>query len=156
MKRGVRVVELMHLLPQLRRVLIPFPVCPKTCFDIVGEHISLYGASSIASTWLKDVLFEIFWQIGVPMKKKAPMNFLMVPLDRRSILRSADILMYECVWVKHACVDLNEVFPLMGLMTWNFTFGQTNLKDASNKMVKYEKTYSRHSIYFYIRYIWYF
>jgi len=42
-------------------------------------------------------------------------NFLTDPLDRRSTLRSADVMVYGWVGGKHACVDLTEVLPLVGL-----------------------------------------
>jgi len=47
-------------------------------------------------------------------------------------------------WVggKHGCVDLIEVSPFVGLSVGPFTVWQTAFKAASNKVVKYEKTYS--------------
>ncbi|MCI39268.1 auxilin-like protein, partial [Trifolium medium] len=70
------------------------------------------------------------------------MNFLTYPLDGRSTLRSADILLYGWVGGKHACVDLAEVFPLVGLTTENFTLGHTTLKVASSKVAKHERAHS--------------
>jgi hypothetical protein len=67
-------------------------------------------------------------------EKKALVNFLTDPLERRSTLRSTDILMYGWVEGKHACVDLNEVSLLVGLTTGDFTVGQEVLKAASNKV----------------------
>ncbi|GJU98036.1 hypothetical protein Tco_1327307 [Tanacetum coccineum] len=42
------------------------------------------------------------------------------------------------IW-KHACVDLVEVFPLVGLSSRGFTVGQIALKAASCKVTKHEK-----------------
>lgn len=39
-------------------------------------------------------------------------------------------------------MDLTEVSPLVGLETEGFTVGQAAFKAASNKIVKYEKTFS--------------
>ena len=49
------------------------------------------------------------------MKKEAFVNFLTGPLERRSTLRSADVMVYGCVGGKHACVDLTGISPLVGL-----------------------------------------
>jgi hypothetical protein len=43
---------------------------------------------------------------------------------------------------KHACVDLTEVLPLVGLMAETFTVEQTSLKVASSKVVEHEKSCS--------------
>jgi len=69
-------------------------------------------------------------------------NFLADPLDRRSTLRPADVMMYRWVGGKHACVDLTGVSPLVGLCVGPFTVGQTSLKVASSKVAKYEKACS--------------
>jgi hypothetical protein len=76
------------------------------------------------------------------VKRDAPVNFLTDPLEGRSTLRPADILVYGWVGGKHACVDLTEVSPLVGLTTGEFTVGQAALKAASNKAAKHEKVYS--------------
>jgi len=44
--------------------------------------------------------------------------------------------------LKHACVDLIGVSPLVGLGVGPFTVGQTALKVASSKVAKYEKACS--------------
>ncbi|MCI32836.1 auxilin-like protein, partial [Trifolium medium] len=49
----------------------------------------------------------------VSVKKEAPVNFLTDPLEGRSTLRSADVLVYRLVGGKHTCVDLTEVSPLV-------------------------------------------
>jgi hypothetical protein len=50
--------------------------------------------------------------------------------------------MFWCAtgWVeeKHACVDLTDISPLVGLMSRDFTVEQTAIKAASSK-VKMEK-----------------
>ncbi|MCH87251.1 auxilin-like protein [Trifolium medium] len=51
-------------------------------------------------------------------------------------------MVYGWVGGKHACVNLTEVSPLVGLTAETFTVGQTALKVASSKVTKHEKTYS--------------
>ena len=63
--------------------------------------------------FVRDVLFEIFRRAGVSVKKDVLVNFLTDPLDRRSTLRPADVMMYRWVGGKHACVDLTRVSPLV-------------------------------------------
>jgi len=61
-------------------------------------------------------------------------NFLTDPLDRRSTLRPADVMVYGWVWEKHACVSLTGVSTLLGLQAEAFTVGHAALKDASRKV----------------------
>ncbi|MFS7949409.1 putative exostosin [Helianthus anomalus] len=88
---------------------------------------------------VSDVLFDIFRCAGISAKKEAPVNFLTDPLEGRSTLRPADILVFGWVRGKHACVDLIGVSPLVGLGSSAFTVGQTALKAASGKVIKHEK-----------------
>jgi len=76
------------------------------------------------------------------VKKEVPANFLTDPLDRRSTLRPADVMVYGWVGEKHVCVDLTGVSPLVGLGVGPFTVGHTALKAASSKVAKHEKTCS--------------
>ena len=64
------------------------------------------------------------------------------PLEGRSTLRSADVLVYGWVGGKHACVDLTGVSPLVGLSNGDFIVGQAALKAASNKVAKHERACS--------------
>jgi len=89
-----------------------------------------------------DVLFDILRWAGISVKKEAHVNFLTDPLDRRSTLRPADVMVYGWVGGKHACVDLTGVSPLVGLGVRPFTVGQTALKAASSKVAEHEKTCS--------------
>jgi len=91
-----------------------FLVCRKMCLDTFGEH----------AVHCKEffVIFYIFKQTGVP-GKEAHVNFLANPLDRRSTLRPADIMVYGWVGEKHGCVDLTWVSPLVGLGVRAFTVG---------------------------------
>ncbi|MCI45966.1 auxilin-like protein, partial [Trifolium medium] len=72
-------------------------------------------------------LFDVFNCAGVSVKKEAYVNFLTDPLEGRS-LRPADVLAYEWIGGKHACVDLTGVSPYVGLTTGDFTVGQAALK----------------------------
>jgi hypothetical protein len=88
------------------------------------------------------VFFDIFRRAGISIKKEAPVNFLTDPQEGRSTLHLADVLVYGWVGWKHACVNFTEVSPLAGLRVGDFTVGRAALKDASSKMVKYEKAYA--------------
>lgn len=70
---------------------------------------------------VRDVIFDIFWQIKVPMKKEASMNFLTDPHEGRSTLRPTNILVYVWVGGKHDCMHLTGVSPLVGPRTGGFT-----------------------------------
>ena len=67
------------------------------------------------------------------------MNFLTDPLDGRSTLRPADILVFGWAGGKHACVDLTGVSPLVGLRDNGFVAGQAALKAELSKVAKHEK-----------------
>jgi len=134
------------------RLMIPlFPidevclVCRKACLDTFGEHVvhckELPGLKYIHD-FVRDVLFDIFKRAGVSVKKEAPVNFLTDPLERRSTLRPADVMVYGWVGGKHACVDLTGVSLLVGLGVMPFTVGQAALKAASSKVAKHEKACS--------------
>nr|ABD32857.1 hypothetical protein MtrDRAFT_AC149038g20v2 [Medicago truncatula] len=123
-------------------------VCPvycKTCMDTFGEHAvhckELPGFQ-YRHDFVRDVLFDIFRRAGVSVKKETSVNFLTDPLERRSTLRPADVMMYEWVGGKHACVDLTGVSPLVGLGVGPFSVGQTTLKVASSKVTKHGKVCS--------------
>ncbi|MCI29381.1 auxilin-like protein, partial [Trifolium medium] len=79
---------------------------------------------------------------GISVKKEAPANFLTDPLEGRSTLRPANVLVYGWVGEKHACVDLTGVSPLVELTTGDFTVGQAALKSASSKVAKHERACS--------------
>jgi len=134
------------------RLMIPlFPidevcsVCRKVCLDTFEEHAihcKEFPDFKYRHDFVRDVLFDIFRRAGVSMKKEALVNFLTDPLDRRSTLRPADVMVYGWVGGKHACVDLTGVSPLVGLGVEAFTVGQEALKVASRKVVKHEKACS--------------
>ncbi|AES98021.1 transmembrane protein, putative [Medicago truncatula] len=86
------------------------PVCRKACLDTFGEHV----------VYCKEV--------GISVKKEAPVNFLTDPLDRRSTLRHADVMVYGWLGGKK-CVG-------------PFIVGMAVLKVASSKVAKHEKAYS--------------
>ena len=113
--------------------------------DTFGEH-AVYCKEFLdfkyINDFVKDVLFDIFRRARISVKKEAPVNFLTDPLDRRSTLRPADVIVYGWVGGKHACVDLTGVSPLVGLGVRPFTLGQAALKAASSKVAKHEKACS--------------
>jgi hypothetical protein len=99
----------------------------------------IVGSSKYRNDLDKDVLFNIFRRVGISVKKEAPVNFLMDPQEGRSTLRHGDVLV--CGWVggKHACVDLTEVSPLVGLGVGGFTVERAALKATSSKMSNMRK-----------------
>ncbi|KAJ0797665.1 putative exostosin [Helianthus annuus] len=131
------------------RLMIPLfpvdkvcPVCHKVCLDSFGEHAvhcREIPGFKYRHDLVRDVLFDIFRCAGISAKKEAPVNFLTDPLEGRSTLRPADILVFGWVGGKHACVDLTGVSPLVGLGGSAFTVGQATLKAASGKVTKHEK-----------------
>nr|GEX39437.1 auxilin-like protein [Tanacetum cinerariifolium] len=88
---------------------------------------------------VRNVLFDICRRARISAKK-AHVNFLTDPSDERFTVRPVDVLVFGWVGGKHACVDLTEVSPLVGLSSWGFTAGQAALKAASCKVTKHEKT----------------
>nr|GEV26207.1 auxilin-like protein [Tanacetum cinerariifolium] len=88
---------------------------------------------------VRDVLYDPCRRVGISAKKEAPVNFLTGPLDERSTLRLADVLIFIWVGGKHVCVDLTGVSPLVGLSSWGLTLGHAALKAATCKVTKHEK-----------------
>ncbi|KAJ0549889.1 putative serine hydrolase FSH, alpha/Beta hydrolase [Helianthus annuus] len=76
---------------------------------------------------------------GISAEKEAPVNFLTDPLEGRSTLRPADILVFGWEGGKHACVDLTGVSPLVGLRDHGFVTGQATTKAEAAKVAKHEK-----------------
>jgi len=101
----------------------------KACLNTFGEHVvhckELVGLSTHTTFW------------GCTFR-----YIQSDPLDRRSTLKPADVMVYEWVRGKHACVDLTKVSPLVGLGVGPFTVGQAALKAASSKVAKHEKSCS--------------
>ncbi|KAK1417278.1 hypothetical protein QVD17_26404 [Tagetes erecta] len=75
----------------------PCPVCRKVCLDAFGDHAvhckELPGFK-YRHDLVRDVLCDILKRAGISAKKEAPVNFLTDPLEGRSTLRSADILVF--------------------------------------------------------------
>lgn len=88
---------------------------------------------------LRDIPFYIFWWAGVYVKKETCVNFLTDSHEGRSTLGPIDILVYEWVWGKHACVDMIKVSPLVRLGTWGFTLGQTTSKSLQLNWLNMKK-----------------
>ncbi|KAJ0799682.1 putative exostosin [Helianthus annuus] len=120
----------------------PCPVCRKACLNSFGEHAihckELPGFK-YRHDWVRDVLCDVLKRAGISAKKEAPVNFLTDPLEGRSTLRPADILVFGWEGEKHACVDLTGVSPLVGLKDKGFVVGQAVLKAEASKVAKHEK-----------------
>ncbi|KAK9048234.1 hypothetical protein SSX86_016863 [Deinandra increscens subsp. villosa] len=119
----------------------PCPVCRKACLDSFGEHAvhckELPGFK-YRHDWVRDVLFDVLKRAGISAKKEAPVNFLTDPLEGRSTLRPADVLVAGWAGGKHACVDLTGVSPLVGLRDSGFVAGQAAQKAEAGKVAKHE------------------
>ncbi|KAI3704356.1 hypothetical protein L1987_74574 [Smallanthus sonchifolius] len=122
----------------------PCPVCRKACLDSFGEHAvhckELPGFKYMHDL-VRDVLCDVLKRAGISAKKEVPVNFLTDPLEGRSTLRPADILVFGWAGGKHACVDLTGMSPLMGLMDNGVVAGHAALKAESCKVVKHEKAF---------------
>ncbi|KAJ0901999.1 hypothetical protein HanPSC8_Chr08g0331881 [Helianthus annuus] len=120
----------------------PCPVCRKACLDSFGEHAihckELPGFK-YRHDWVRDLLCDVLKRAGISAKKEAPVNFLTDPLEGRSTLRPADILVFGWEGGKHACVDLTGVSPLVGLKDKGFVVGQAVLKAEASKVAKHDK-----------------
>nr|GEV71846.1 auxilin-like protein [Tanacetum cinerariifolium] len=88
---------------------------------------------------VRDVFFDVCRRDGISAKKEAHVIFLTDPLDGRSTLRPADVLIFGWVGGKHVCVYPTGVSPLVGLSSWGFRVRQAALKAASHKVTKHEK-----------------
>ncbi|KAJ0540593.1 hypothetical protein HanRHA438_Chr09g0374631 [Helianthus annuus] len=115
--------------PNAQDFLLAIPI------DGLGQHTSSVEYRNILKYRLMIPLLQLMRCAGISAKKEAPVNFLTDPLERRSTLRPADILVFGWVGGKHACVDLTGVSPLVGLGSSAFTVGQA----ASGKVIKHEK-----------------
>ncbi|MFS7923430.1 putative PGR5-like protein [Helianthus anomalus] len=117
------------------------PVCRKACMDKYGEHAihckELPGFK-YRHGWMRDVLGDILRRAGISAKKEPPVNFLTDPIEGRSTLRPADLLVFGWAGGKHACVDLTGVSPLAGLRESGFVAGQAIRKAESKKAFYYE------------------
>ncbi|KAK1434236.1 hypothetical protein QVD17_11155 [Tagetes erecta] len=120
----------------------PCPVCRKVCLDAFGDHAvhckELPGFK-YRHDLVRDVLCDILKRAGISAKKEAPVNFLTDPLEGRSTLRPADILVFGWTGGKHACVDLTGVSPLVALRDNGFVARQAASKAESCKIAKHEK-----------------
>jgi len=63
--------------------------------------------------FVTDTFFDVFRQARASMKKERHVNFLSDLLDGRSTLRPPNVMVYEWVGGKHACVDLTGVSPFV-------------------------------------------
>ncbi|KAL8245689.1 hypothetical protein R6Q59_006905 [Mikania micrantha] len=86
------------------RLMIPMypedetcPICRKACMDKYGEHAvhckELPGFK-YRHDWKRDVLWDILRRAGIFAKKEALVNFLTDPMEGRSTLRPADLLIF--------------------------------------------------------------
>lgn len=118
-------------------------VCHKRCLDTFSKHMIHYKellGVKYRHDFVKDVLFDIFRQFKVSVKKVTHVNLFTDPYKGRSTLIPTYVMVYDLVGEKHACMNLTRVFPLVGLRIESLTIGKTFLKNTLSKVVKYEKT----------------
>jgi hypothetical protein len=80
--------------------------------------------------------FFKFLGARVYVTKTTHVNLLTDPQRERPTLRPIDVPIYEWGEVKHACVDLIGVSPLVGSRTVDFTLKHITLKVVSSKVTK--------------------
>ncbi|KAL6517045.1 hypothetical protein OROHE_018005 [Orobanche hederae] len=131
------------------RLMIPLypsdsrcPACFTGCLDTYGEHAvhcKVDPGFKFRHDHVRDTLYDVLWRAGISAKKEAAVKFLTNPLEGRSTLRPADVLIFGWANGKHTCVDLTGVSPLVGIGHGTFTVGQAALRAASGKIAKHEK-----------------
>jgi hypothetical protein len=89
-------------------------VCHKVCLDRFMEYV-VYCRELLDFKYIHDCVCDVLFDVWVSVKKETPVNFLTNPLEERSTLRSADILLYEWVGGKNVCVDLTLSLGLIPL-----------------------------------------
>ncbi|GJW27470.1 hypothetical protein Tco_0044345 [Tanacetum coccineum] len=107
--------------------------------DVANHDVGSGGYRTILNTGYDPTLSVDEPAAFCRKKGEAPVNFLTDPLEGRSTLRPADILVFGWAGGKHACVDLTGVSPLVGLRDNGFVAGQAALKAESSKVAKHEK-----------------
>nr|GEU37507.1 putative exostosin-like protein [Tanacetum cinerariifolium] len=68
------------------------------CLDSFGEqavHYKEISGFKYRHDMVRDVLLDVCRRAEISVKKEAPMNFLIDPLDGRSTLRPADVLIFR-------------------------------------------------------------
>ncbi|GKD14458.1 hypothetical protein Tco_1198865, partial [Tanacetum coccineum] len=122
--------------PHAHDFLLVIPIDGQGMFGFLWEHVfhckELQGFK-YRYNMVRDVFFDVCRRSEISFKKEAPVNFLTDPLDGRSTLRPANVLIFGWVGGKYACADLTGVSPLVGLSSRGFTVGHTILKAASCK-----------------------
>ncbi|GKB51930.1 hypothetical protein Tco_0902683 [Tanacetum coccineum] len=105
--------------------------------DGLGQHTSPVEYRTILKYRLMILLFLV--DAICPLCRKA-----CLPSFREHAINCKELpgfkYRHNMVGGKHACVDLTEVSPLIGLSSQGFTTSQTALKAASCEVTKHEKT----------------
>ncbi|KAL8248198.1 hypothetical protein R6Q59_005066 [Mikania micrantha] len=101
-------------------------------FDEHAVHCKELPGFKYRHNLVGDVLCDVLKRANISAKKEAHVNFLTDPLEGRSTLRPADILVFGWEGGKHSCVDLTCLSPLVGLRDTGFVAGQAALKAESD------------------------
>lgn len=80
----------------------------------------------------RDVIYVVLWKAEISTKKKAPVNFHIPQDEFRSTLKIADMLVHNWNAGRHACVDLNEVYPLNNevFISWSYNYKGSSYKNT--------------------------
>ncbi|KAL8233476.1 hypothetical protein R6Q59_019576 [Mikania micrantha] len=95
----------------------PCPVCHKVCLDSFSEHAvhckELPGFK-YRHDLVRDVLCDVLKWANIFALKETPVNFLTDPLEGRSTLRPADILVFRWEGGNTRMWTLQECLLLLG------------------------------------------
>ncbi|KAI3718008.1 hypothetical protein L1987_69985 [Smallanthus sonchifolius] len=98
----------------------PCPVCRKVCLDSFVEH-SIHckelSGFKYKHDLVRDVLCNVLKRAGISAKIEALVNFLTDPIEGRSTLRQADILVFCWAGETRLCGPYRSVPLLWGSRT---------------------------------------
>ncbi|KAF5176956.1 hypothetical protein FRX31_033457 [Thalictrum thalictroides] len=93
---------------------------------------------------VRDILYDVVWQVGIQVKKEAPVNFLTDPTDGRSTLHPANVLIYNWSEGKQTCVHITRASPMVDIGNGIFEVGQAAIYAAvAPEAVKLLKRFQR-------------
>ena len=104
--------------------------------DIWGDHV-VHCLSEIGAKFrhhlVRDMLVDICCKAGISVRKEAPMEFFS---EVGKNLRPADLLLFNWLNGKDACVDLTKSSPFagMGVSSWAFGASFANAAERQKKI----------------------
>ncbi|GJT31046.1 hypothetical protein Tco_0911321 [Tanacetum coccineum] len=121
-------------------VTLIYPHCQKAVLNVSPSSpcsefldvIPIEGLSQHMSALEYQTILK--YRLMIPLKE-APVNFLTDPLEGRSTLRPADILVFGWAGGKHACVDIQEFPSCLGLRDNGFVADIAAMKSGESSKV---------------------